>query len=61
MDERKVTISFLVVTCKRVLSGILGRSFLERLDVVASPFHLKVAYHISEGKPIVISSNLKEA
>lgn len=47
-SERKVTRSFMVVLCKMPLSGILGRSCIEKLDVVTSPIHLKILYHIND-------------
>ncbi|KAI5438244.1 hypothetical protein KIW84_024114 [Lathyrus oleraceus] len=37
------------------------RSFLEKLNAVASLVYLKVTYHDREGKPITISATLEEA
>lgn len=37
---RKVTVNSLLILCRSTFKGILGRSFLENLDVMASPIHL---------------------
>lgn len=47
--ERNVTLSFLVILCRRAFKGILERS-LEKLDAVAPLVHLKITYHDMEGK-----------
>lgn len=58
---RYVTINFLVILCINAFIDILGRSYLVNLDVVASPVHLKRAYHDTNGKPTVTSADLGEA
>lgn len=58
---RKVTINFLIITCSSAFKGIMGRSFLSKLDEVASPVHLKIIYHDMEGKSNVTSTDLEEA
>lgn len=59
--QKRVTLTFLLVLCKSVSKGILGRSFLERLDAVASTFHMKITYHDEEGISITVGANLQEA
>lgn len=58
--ERKITLNFLVISCISVFRGISGRSFLAKLDEVASPTLLKVTYYNNEGKPTMIHINLEE-
>lgn len=55
-EKRKRTMNFLffVVPCEIVCNGILGRSFLATLDVVASPVHLKMKYHNDAGHPSIV-------
>lgn len=43
--ERKLILNFLIISYWGVSRGNLGRSFLTRLDVVASLVHLKVTYY----------------
>lgn len=59
--EKKVVINFLVILCRSAFIGIMMRSFLEKLNAVASLVYLKVTYHDREGKPIIISATLEEA
>lgn len=59
--ERKVILSFHVISCKSVFRDILERSFLERLNVVASSVHLKGTYHYREGMSGIFGVDLKEA
>lgn len=52
--ERKVILNFLVVSCKSAFRGIMGRFFLENLDMVASHVHLKLIYHkVKESWPLL--------
>lgn len=60
MRERKVTLRFLVISCKTAFKGILGRSFLVKLDGIEFPVHLEVTYHNMEGKSIVVMADLEE-
>lgn len=57
----KVTLCYLVVICKSVLIEILGRFFLETLDVMDSPVHLKVTYRNNVRKLILLEADLKTA
>ncbi|XP_050876358.1 uncharacterized protein LOC127080069 [Lathyrus oleraceus] len=59
--ERKVILSFHVISCKSVFRDILERSFLERLNIVASSVHLKGTYHDREGMSGIFGADLKEA
>ncbi|CAL5183272.1 unnamed protein product [Lathyrus oleraceus] len=52
---------FLVIRCKSAFEGILGRSFLARLNIVYSTFHLKIVYHDEEGILVTVGENLQEA
>lgn len=61
LDERKVTLKFLVILCRSAFKGIIERSFLVKLDVVASPVHLKVAYHDKEGNLTAVNNDLEGA
>lgn len=61
VGEKKVTLSFLVILCMSTFKGILGRSFLAKLDVEAFPIHSKVTYHDKEGKDTMINIDLDEA
>lgn len=60
-SERKVNLYFLVVSCKGTFIGILGRSFMPNLNVVASLMHLKIVYHNNVKKLITIHAELKAA
>lgn len=60
-NKRIVCACFLVVLCESVYNDILGRSFLEALDVVASTVHLKMKYHNNLGKSLVIAIDLRRA
>lgn len=51
MSQRIVTLLFLVIHGRSAFKGILGRSFLVKLDVVASIVHLKIAYQDEWGVP----------
>lgn len=51
----------MVVPCKSVFNGIICRSYLENLDVVASSVHLKVTYHNNIEKLIILDVDLKAA
>lgn len=59
--ERKVILNFLVILCRSAFRGIIGRSFLAKLDEAASPVHLKVAYHDIKGRLVIVSVDLEEA
>lgn len=61
MNQRIINLLFLVVQCRTVFKGIPGRSFLAKLDIVTSTFHLKIAYHDEKGAPITIKEDLREA
>lgn len=52
MDTRMVNLQILVVFCKSIYHCIIGRSFAETLDVVASPIHLKMKYHNIYDEPV---------
>lgn len=41
-NERMVNLFFLVIACRSTFSGILGISFLAKLDAMASSIHVKV-------------------
>lgn len=56
--ERKVILNFLIILCKTAFRGIMGRSFLVRLDVVALPVNLKVTYRGVDKRSTIISANL---
>lgn len=58
-SERKLTLHFLVVPCKSAFSGILGKTFLEKLDVMASPIYLKVTYYKNPRKSFRLNADLK--
>lgn len=60
MHERKVFLNFLVVSCKSAFKGILGRSFLVKLDTLASPTYLKVTYQDEEWRSVIINVDLEE-
>lgn len=60
MRERKVTLRFLVILRRSAFKGILGRSFLVKLDVIEFPVHLEVTYHDMAGKLIVVMVDLEE-
>lgn len=60
-QERKVIPNIMVISCRSMFKGILGRPFLARLDAVASLVHLKVTYHDEEGGPTVVSFEVDEA
>lgn len=45
---------------KSALKGIIGRSFLAKLDVVASTLHLKIAYHDEKWALATINMDLQE-
>lgn len=59
--KEKVLLMFLIIPCKSAFRGILGRSFLKKLDVMASLVNLKVTYQDMEGRPTPISPILKES
>lgn len=59
--ERKIILNFLIISCQSAFIGIIWRSFLKRLDVVASSFHLKVTYHNMKGRSILVTTNIDEA
>lgn len=56
-----MTLTFLVIQCRSSFKGILGRSFLARLDVVASTIHMKITYHYEEGILITVGVDLQVA
>lgn len=56
-----ITLIFLVIQCRSSFKGILGRSFLEKLDALASTVHLKIAYHDKWGVPITMEEDLRVA
>lgn len=58
--ERKVILNFMIIQCRSAFKGILGRSFLVRLDVVASSVHLKVTYHNVEGRLVLMTADVDE-
>lgn len=43
--EIRVILNFLIIPIQNAFRGVLGKSFLAKLDAVASPVHLKVTYH----------------
>lgn len=53
-DERSMRVYFMVISCESVSNCIIGRPFLATLDVVTSSIHLKMKYHISGDKTIII-------
>lgn len=55
---RTVNVHFLVVPYENAYNGILGRSFMETLDVMASKVHMKMKYYSNSGKLIVITDDL---
>lgn len=57
----KVIFIFLAISCWSTFRGILGRSFLERLNALASSIYLKVAYHDTEGSTTIVSFDVDEA
>lgn len=59
--ERNVIFDSLLIQCRNTFRGILGKSFLAKLDTVTSLVHLKVTYHDKEGKSTIISVDLEEA
>lgn len=62
MDESGIiTLIFLVIQCKSSFKGILGRSFLAKLEALASTIHLKIAYHDKWGAPITMEEDLRVA
>lgn len=58
--ERTIILHFIIIQCNSFFRGILGRSFLERLDDVASLVHLKVTYHDAEGRLVSMNANVYE-
>ena len=58
--KKKVILNFLIGSCKSTFRGILGRSFMERLVVVASPSHLKVIYHEDKRRLAIASIDVDE-
>lgn len=56
-----MTLTFRVVQCRSAFKGILGRSFLVKLDPVVSTVSLKIAYHGEEGTPTIIHEKIHEA
>lgn len=61
VHERHVTFKFFVILCKSAFKGIIGISFLAKLDAVASLVHLRLAYHNMEWKSTVVNVYLEEA
>lgn len=57
-DERKVTLCFLEISCRRAFNGIPGRPFLQNLNIVASSITTKVAYNSNGGEPVIINANI---
>lgn len=60
MRKRTITLTFLVIHYKSAFKGILGRSFLDKLDMVVSMVHLKIAYHEEKGVLSTITTDLQE-
>lgn len=60
MHERKIIPKFLVIPCRNAFRGILGRSFLSKLDVISFIVHLKVTYHDREGRLTTVSIDLEK-
>lgn len=61
--KNKITMKvfFLIIPCESIYNDILGRSFLESLDEVASTVLLKMKYHNSLGELVVIAVDLHGA
>lgn len=57
---RKMTLMFLMVHCRSSFKCILRRTFLAKLDAIASTIHLKVYYLDEEGKAIAIGADLHD-
>lgn len=56
--ERKLILHSMIILCWTSFRGILGRSFLKRLDMVASLVHLKVAYNDAEGRSVSVIADV---
>lgn len=59
--KRKVILNFLVIPCRNAFKGKPERSFIGRLDAMASPVHLKVTYHNIEERLVIVNADVDEA
>lgn len=58
--KRNLILNFMIIPCQSAFRGILERSFLERLDAVATPVILKVTYNNAEGTLVLATTNVDE-
>lgn len=58
---RVVNMFLFVIPCERVYTDILGRMFLETLDVVSSTVYLKMKYHIGSSLLVFVKGGLRRA
>lgn len=57
--EENVTLSFWVVPYKSAFRGIIGVSFLEKLDVMSSKVYFKVTYYNNTKRLVVLNTDFK--
>lgn len=56
-NKRTLKVYILIIPCKFFYNDILGRSFMETIDIVASTVNLKMKYHNCLSESIVIEAS----
>lgn len=59
-DGRNANVYFVIVLCGSVFNNILRKPFLTTLNIMAFPVHLKMKYHIGDGRPITVTTDLHD-
>lgn len=57
-ERKTLDVCFSMILGESVYNGILGHLFLDKLDAVASPVHLKLKYHGEFGRDVMVKACL---